>query len=94
MGAVVTWSRHINDGEQSPRTRHFVDAMREVRDRNGWSRGSVAAVAARAFPGTRITGEIIRDLELGRRATLTLDEAVAIAASLGTTVVQLLGEEV
>lgn len=87
MGGVVTWSRQISDGEQSPRTRRFVEAMREARERNGWSREVVAARA-----GLSMT--LIRSLELGRRATLTLDEAMALSRALGTTVIQLLGEEI
>jgi transcriptional regulator with XRE-family HTH domain len=61
--------------------------MREARERNGWSREVVAARA-----GLSMT--LIRSLELGRRATLTLDEAMALSRALGTTVIQLLGEEI
>lgn len=83
----MSWSRQPNDGEQSPRVRRFMKGAREQRE---WLGESREVTAARS--GLRMS--LIRDLELGRRATLTLDEAVALAAALGTTVVRLLGEEI
>lgn len=83
----MTWSRQISDGEQSPRTRRFMKAAREQREWLGESREVTAARSG-------LRPSLIRDLELGRRGTLTLDEAVALASALGTTVVQLLGEEI
>jgi hypothetical protein len=83
----MTWSRQISDGEQSPRTRRFMKAARGQREWLGESREVTAARSG-------LRPSLIRDLELGRRGTLTLDEAVALASALGTTVVQLLGEEI
>lgn len=90
----MSWSRQAGTNGASARTARFVEAARAVRLEHGWSRGSVAAVAARAFPATMLTEIKIMNLELGRRATLTLDEAMAWAGSLGTTVTVLLGEAI
>jgi hypothetical protein len=91
---MTGWSRQITDGNQSPRTRRFVKAMQAARRKKDWSRTVMAAAVARKFPFARTDAAVIRNLELGRRATLTLDEAVVIATVLGATVSQLLGEEI
>jgi hypothetical protein len=90
----MSWSRQLGTGGQTPRTVRFVDAARARREEFFWSRRAVAAMAERRSPGTELPETKIRDMELGRRATLTLDQAMAWAGGLGTTVKELLGEEI
>lgn len=74
----------VRHSVQSERVQRFVRNMRDLREVRGWSteRLSLEIVAAGHAP---ITRSVLRNLENWRRATLSIDEALAIADALTTT---------
>lgn len=69
--------------EQSERVTRFVKNMRALREQKRWSVAHLSDVLL--GQGTPIVFSVLTNLENARRATLTLDEALAIAAALKTT---------
>lgn len=64
-----------------------------LRKRRRWSASKLAAAVA-AYAGTPlIPRSVIANLETGRRDTVTVDEAYALAAVFGITVDQLVADE-
>lgn len=75
--------------EQSERTRRFVRNMRLLRDKRGWSAQRLSDVVAEAFARGEVDAlvprSIVANLENFRRENITLDEALALAHVLETS---------
>lgn len=87
------WSSQPGRGGPSSRTLRFVRAVRMAREDRRWSRRRLGEEIARVSPETPVGEVLIRDLELGRRAVLTLDEALAICAGLNVSLGEMIDYE-
>jgi transcriptional regulator with XRE-family HTH domain len=77
-------------GGQSERTRRFAANMRALRRQRGWSAqrlsDRVGALREAGVVEIALPRPVIANLENQRREHVSLDEAFAVAAALGTTV--------
>jgi transcriptional regulator with XRE-family HTH domain len=91
--AMASWSSQIVRDGQSPRTQRFVRGVRVLREEAGLTRRELEEKIRRLVPETPIRAELIRDLELGRRFALTLDEALAICGGLEVPLADVIDHE-
>lgn len=81
---------NVRNANQTDRTKRFVKNMRALREQKGWSAQFLEDELTRAHLRgeieVKLARVIIANLENDRRDRVTLDEAVALAHVLNTTI--------